>query len=73
MHYTYSMQHNVSIVCVTYILIMKANYFHVLDADVWKELPAKNVGTNGYVYAGRKFHENYEVKLFIREKEKISE
>ena len=47
---------------------MKPNYFYALDADVWKELPAKRVGANGYVYAGRKYHENYEVKLFIREK-----
>ena len=45
----------------------------MLDADVWKELPAKKVGANGYVYAGRKYQGSFEVKLFVREKEKTSE
>jgi hypothetical protein len=46
--------------------IMTADYFHLLDADVWTKLPVRNIGTNGYVYVGRKYHEEYEAKVFVK-------
>lgn len=41
----------------------------MLDAEVWKEMPTRNIGSNGYVYVGRKYHEEYEAKIFVRKKE----
>lgn len=43
--------------------------FHLLDADVWKELPDKKILDNGYVYTARKFAGKYDVKIFIKAKE----
>lgn len=43
--------------------------FHLLDADVWKELPDKEILNNGYVYAGRKLTGKFDVKIFVKEKE----
>jgi len=43
--------------------------FHLLDADVWKELPDKKILDNGYVYAGRRLTGLFDVKIFIMEKE----
>lgn len=48
---------------------MSFDSFHLLDADVWKELPDKKILDNGYVYAGRKLTGKYDVKIFIKEKE----
>jgi hypothetical protein len=45
--------------------------FHLLDADIWKEMESKKIQENGYVYVGRKFFEEYEVKVFIKKKEQI--
>ena len=42
------------------------DYFHLLDADVWKEVENRKIQENGYVYAGRKYNRGYEVKLFIK-------
>jgi hypothetical protein len=49
----------------------KPSYFHMLDAEVWEEMPVRNVGTNGYVYVGRKYHEEYEARVFLRKRDII--
>ena len=49
---------------------MTANYFHMLDADIWEEMPKRNVQANGYAYVGRKYHDDYEVKIFVKRKDK---
>lgn len=40
--------------------------FHLLDADVWKEVEDRKIQENGYVYVGRKYKKGYEVKMFIK-------
>ena len=45
--------------------------FHLLDADVWKEMPDKKILDNGYVYTGRRLAGKYDVKVFIKEKEQL--
>lgn len=47
---------------------MSTDYYHLLDANVWKEIPDRKIQDNGYVYAGRKLKEGYEIKLFVKEK-----
>ena len=48
---------------------MAANYFQILDADVWTEMPIRNIGTNGYVYVGRKYHEEYKARAFVKKRD----
>ncbi len=49
---------------------MSFDSFHLLNADIWKELADKKILDNGYVYAGRRLTGKYDVKIFIMEKEK---
>lgn len=50
---------------------MAFDSFHLLDADIWKEIENRKIQSNGYVYAGRKYKdEEYEVKLFIKKRDK---
>lgn len=44
----------------------KPNRFHTLDADVWKEVEPKPINTSGYTYVGRKYHEKYEARVFVK-------
>ncbi len=47
---------------------MSSDYYHLLDANIWKEIVDRKIQPNGYVYAGRKLVDKYEVKLFIKKK-----
>jgi hypothetical protein len=45
---------------------MSSDCYHLLDANIWKEIADRKIQSNGYVYAGRKLVDKYEVKLFIK-------
>jgi hypothetical protein len=51
---------------------MNSDYYHLLDANTWKEVEVKNIQSNGYVYAGRKYKEVYDVKIFVKKKEQFA-
>jgi hypothetical protein len=59
------------IFCGASALNMSFDSFHLLDADIWKEVEDRHIQSNGYVYAGRKYKdEEYEAKVFIKKREK---
>jgi len=42
---------------------------HYLDKDVWKELSDRTVNKSGNIFAGKKYSEKYEVRVFVRKTE----
>lgn len=52
---------------------MSSDCYHLLDANVWKEMFDKKIQENGYVYVGRKLAGSYDVKVFVKEKEKTND
>jgi exosome complex RNA-binding protein Rrp4 len=45
----------------------------MLDADEWEEIPVRKIGSNGYVYVRRKYHEEYEARIYLRKKENFDD
>lgn len=41
----------------------------LLDSSIWREITNRRILSNGYVYAGRKLVEKYDVIVFIKPKE----
>jgi len=48
---------------------MSSDYYHLLDANKWTEIPNRKIQENGYVYAGRKLKDEYEIKVFVKKRE----
>jgi len=44
--------------------------FTCLDQDDWVEIPDRHVRKSGNSYVGKDFHENHEIKVFVRKIEK---
>jgi hypothetical protein len=37
-----------------------------LDKDEWTELPDRHVHKSGNVYAGKEYHDGFNVRVFVR-------
>ncbi len=42
---------------------MSSDCYHLLDANIWKEIADRKIQPNVYAHAGRKIVDKYKVKL----------
>ena len=45
---------------------MSSDYYHLLDANIWKEIADRKIQLNGYVYARRKLVINTKLNYSLR-------